>query len=113
MKLLFSWLINAVAVYATAYFLDTIYIENFTAALIVALVLGLINTLLKPILVFFSMPFIVVTLGLFLLIINAGMLYLASYFVTGFALTGFWAAFFGSIIISVISWVLSSIFGVK
>ncbi len=113
MKLLFSWLINAIAVYATAYFLDTIYIESFTAALIVALVLGLINTLLKPILVFFSMPFIVVSLGLFLLIINAGMLYLASYFVAGFALTGFWAAFFGSIIISVISWVLSSIFGIK
>jgi len=113
MKLILTWLINAVAVYATAYFLDTIYIQNFGSALIVALVLGLINTLLKPILVFFSMPFIVVTLGLFLLIINGAMLYLASYFVDGFAVAGFWAALFGSIIISLISWILSAIFGVK
>ncbi len=113
MKLILSWLINAVAVYATAYFLDIIYIESFTSALIVALVLGLINAIIKPILVFFSMPFIVVTLGLFLLIINGAMLYLASYFVSGFALTGFWAAVLGSIIISLISWLLSAIFGVK
>jgi len=112
-RILLVWLINAVSVYATASFISGIHVQSFWAALIVDLVLGLINAVIKPILVFFSIPFIVLTLGLFLLIINAGMLYLASLFVSGFSVDGFWPAIFGSIVISMISWLLSTILRVN
>ena len=106
--ILLGWLINALSVYATA----SIYIKNFWAALIVALVLGLINAIIKPILVFFSIPFIIVSLGLFLLVINALMLMLAAAVVDGFAVSSFGWALLGSLVISLVSWMLSSIFNV-
>ena len=110
--LLLVWLINAFAVYVTASLLGGIYIKNFWAAIIVALVLGLINAIVKPVLVFFSFPFIIVTLGLFLLIINALMLLLAATPVDGFAVSSFGWAILGSLVISLVSWMLSSIFNI-
>jgi putative membrane protein len=110
MSLLVHWLINAVAVYATAHILDGIHIKSFGAAILVALVLGLVNTLLRPILVFFSIPFIIVTLGLFMLVINALMLQLSASLVNGFSIDSFWWAIGGSLVISAISWILSSLF---
>ncbi|MBL6956861.1 MAG: phage holin family protein [Chlorobium phaeobacteroides] len=110
--ILLGWLINALSVYATASILGGIYIKNFWAALIVALVLGLINAIIKPILVFFSIPFIIVSLGLFLLVINALMLMLAAAVVDGFAVSSFGWALLGSLVISLVSWMLSSIFNV-
>ena len=110
--LLLVWLINAFAVYATASLLGGIYVKSFWAALIVALVLGLINAVVKPVLVFFSIPFIIVTLGLFLLIINALMLMLAAALVDGFSVASFWWAVLGSLVISFVSWMLSSIFNI-
>ncbi|NEX14285.1 MAG: phage holin family protein [Prosthecochloris sp.] len=110
--ILLGWLINALSVYATATLLGGIYIKSFWAALLVALVLGLINAIVKPILVFFSIPFIIVTLGLFLLIINALMLMLAAALVDGFAVSSFGWALLGSLVISLVSWMLSSIFNV-
>jgi putative membrane protein len=71
--------------------------------------MGLVNALIKPILVLFSFPFIALTLGFFLIIINAGMLYLTAYFVDGFRVSGFAAAFWGSLVISIVSWVLSNL----
>lgn len=108
--ILLIWLINALAVYATASLLGGIYVKSFWAALIVALVLGLVNVIVKPVLVFFSIPFIIVTLGLFLLIINALMLMLAAAIVDGFSVDSFGWAFLGSLVISLVSWILSSIF---
>lgn len=110
--LLLVWLINAFAVYVTASLLGGIYIKNFWAAIIVALVLGLINAIVKPILVFFSFPFIIVTLGLFLLIINALMLLLAATLVDGFTVSSFGWAVLGSLVISLVSWMLSSMFNI-
>ena len=110
--LLLVWLINAFAVYATASLLGGIYVKSLWAALIVALVLGLINAVVKPVLVFFSIPFIIVTLGLFLLIINALMLMLAAALVDGFSVASFWWAVLGSLVISFVSWMLSSIFNI-
>lgn len=110
--LLLVWLINAFAVYVTASLLGGIYIKNFWAAIIVALVLGLINAIVKPVLVFFSFPFIIVTLGLFLLIINALMLLLAATLVDGFAVSSFGWAILGSLVISLVSWMLSSMFNI-
>lgn len=106
------WLINALSVYATASLLGGIYIKSFWAALVVALVLGLINAIVKPVLVFFSIPFIIVTLGLFLLIINALMLMLAAALVDGFSVDSFGWAVLGSLVISLVSWMLSSIFNI-
>ncbi len=106
------WLINAAAVYTTASLLGGIYVKSFWSALLVALVLGLINAIIKPVLIFFSIPFIVVTLGLFLLIINALMLMLAAALVNGFAVSSFGWAILGSLFISLVSWMLSSIFNV-
>ena len=110
--LLLVWLINAFAVYVTASLLGGIYIKNFWAAIIVALVLGLINAIVKPVLVFFSFPFIIVTLRHFLLIINALMLLLAATLVDGFAVSNFGWAVLGSLVISLVSWMLSSMFNI-
>ncbi|NTU68565.1 MAG: phage holin family protein [Chlorobiaceae bacterium] len=112
LRILLTWIINATAVYATALLLQGITIRNFGAALIVALVLGLVNALVKPVLVFFSIPFIILTLGLFLLVINALMLQLAAVFVEGFTVTGFWWAVLGSVCISFVAWLLGAIFNV-
>lgn len=111
-RILFIWLINAVSVYATASMLEGISVRNFGAAMVVALVLGLINTLLKPVLVFFSIPFLIVTLGLFMLVINALMLELAAVLVDGFSIESFWWAMLGSVVISVVAWLLSALFNV-
>ncbi|WP_294343648.1 phage holin family protein [Prosthecochloris sp.] len=110
--ILLMWLINALSVYATASLLGGIYVKSFWAALIVALVLGLVNAIVKPVLVFFSIPFIIVTLGLFLLVINALMLMFAAAIVDGFSVSSFWWAVLGSLVISFVSWMLSSIFNI-
>ncbi len=109
-RILLNWLVNAAAVYATAHLLPGISIRNFGAAMLVALVLGLVNTLVKPVLVLLSVPFIVLTLGLFLLVINALMLQLAAAFVEGFTVSGFWWAVLGSLCISFVAWFLGTIF---
>lgn len=108
-RLAASWLINTVAVYLAATFVSGISITGLGAALIAALVIGLLNALLKPILIFFSIPFIALTLGLFLFVINAFLLFVASYFVSGFRVDGFMPALFGSIVISLVSWILGMV----
>ncbi len=110
MHILIQWLINAVAVYATAHILDGMHIKSFGAAILVALVLGLVNAVVRPVLVFFSIPFIIVTLGLFLLVINAFLLQFAALLVSGFSIDNFGWAIAGSVVISAISWILSSLF---
>jgi putative membrane protein len=112
MRLLIQWLINALAVYVTANVLDGIHLKSFGAAIAVALVLGLINTLVRPVLLFFSFPVIILSLGLFLLVINALMLQFAAVLVSGFSIDGFWWAVAGSVVISAISWLLGSLFRV-
>jgi putative membrane protein len=109
MGLLLGWLANAAAVYATAYLVPGIHVNGFVAALIVALVLGLINITVKPILKLLSTPFILLTLGLFLLVINAVALLLADYFVDGLTIDGFLPAVIGSVVISIVSWIVGKI----
>ena len=111
-RLLIHWLISATAVYVTANLLPGIAIRSFGAALIVALVLGLVNVLIKPVLVFFSIPFLIVTLGLFMLVINALMLQLASLLVDGFAVQSFWWAMLGSLCISLVAWLMSAVLNI-
>ena len=109
MGILLGWLANAAAVYATAHFVPGIKVNGFVAALIVALVLGLINITVKPILKLLSTPFILLTLGLFLIVINAVALLLADYFVDGLTIDGFLPAVIGSIVISIVSWIVGKI----
>ena len=109
MRLLLTWLINAAALFALPYLMQSIRVDNFRTALVAALVLGLVNVLIRPILVLLTLPVTVLTLGLFIFIIN-GLLFLAvAHFVSGFHVAGFWPAVGGAILYSLISWALSSL----
>jgi len=109
MRLLITWLVNALALLALPYLFTSIHVDAFTTALIAALVLGLINTLIRPILVLLTLPATLLTLGLFIFVINGLLFWLVGSFVKGFTVGGFWAGVFGAIVYSVISWALSSL----
>ena len=108
MFLLIRLIINMVAILIISYlFPRVIKVDGFWAALIAALLLGIVNAIIRPILVLLTLPITILTLGLFLLVINGLMLWLVSVFVKGFQVNGFWGAVLGSILISVVSWILS------
>jgi putative membrane protein len=109
MRLIITWLINAAALMALPYLISSVHVANFSAAVIAALVLGLVNTLLRPLLVLLTLPVTVVSLGLFILVINALLFWGVAYVVDGFHVDGFWSAFFAAILYSVISWTLSTL----
>lgn len=109
LNLLAIWIVNALALLALPYVVPTIQIAGFGTALLVAVVLGLINTLLRPLLVLLTLPATLLTLGLFILVINALLFMLAGNLIDGFHVGGFWSALFGSIGYSLISWLLSAI----
>lgn len=107
LTLLLIWLLNAIALLAVAYILPGITIASFGSAMIAALVLGLLNTLVKPILIFLTLPITIVTLGLFLLVLNALMFWFAGSILSGFRVNGFWWALIGAILYSIVSSLLS------
>lgn len=103
MKLLLNWLISALAILSAAYILPGVHISGFTTALVVAVVLGVINALLKPFLLFLTLPINILTLGLFTLVINAAIIQLVSLIVPGFIVDNFgWALLF-SLVLSLIN----------
>ena len=108
------WLILAAAVWVAAELVGGIHLEGWKSTLIVALILGLLNVYLKPLLVFAGFPALILTLGLFLIIINTALLGLTAW-IAGkfdsihFAIDGFWDAFWGAIIISIVSWLLGMV----
>ncbi|HEY2817994.1 MAG TPA: phage holin family protein [Casimicrobiaceae bacterium] len=111
MRMLLHWLANALALMALPYIFTSITIDknSFVTALIVALVLGLINTLIRPLLVLLTLPVTILTLGLFIFVINGLLFWAVGNFVPGFHVGGFWAGVFGAIVYSVISWLLSAL----
>lgn len=109
MRILLVWLINAAALFALPYIFDSIRIDTFTTALIVALILSVINTIIRPILLVLTLPITLLTLGLFILVLNGLLLWFAASFVKGFTIAGFWPAMFGAIAYSLISWAASAI----
>src|SRR5690349_9762576 len=109
MRLLITWLINALALLALPYLFASIHVDSFATALVAALILGLINTLIRPVLVLLTLPVTLLTLGLFIFIINGLMFWLVANMVGGFAVAGFWSAVGGALIYSVISWGLSAL----
>ncbi|MES2951911.1 MAG: phage holin family protein [Pseudomonadota bacterium] len=108
MKLIVKWLLSAAALLAVAYLYGGVQIQSYPSALIAALVIGLFNSVLRPILVILTLPVTVVTLGLFLFVINALMFWAAAGLLSGFNVSGFGAALIGSLIYSVLAIVIDS-----
>ena len=108
MRLLLHWLLNATALLAVAYLMPSIQIASFGAAMIAALVLGLVNALLRPLLLLLTLPVTLLTLGLFLFVINALMFWAAAEMLSGFHVTGFVAALVGSLMYSVLGLVIDA-----
>lgn len=107
---LMRFLISGLSVLIAAYFLPGVHVDHYGYALLVALVLGIVNFLVKPILILFTIPITILTLGLFLLVINALMILLVDYFVTpGFSVDGFWWALGFSLLLSVLNSLFSDI----
>jgi putative membrane protein len=109
MRFLLRLLLNGVAVFLAAQLIPGIGIASPGAALVAGIVLGLVNAVIRPVLILLTLPATVLTLGLFIFVVNAICLALAAWFVPGFTISGFWAALFGALVISVISWLLSVI----
>src|SRR5882672_1484733 len=109
MTLLLVWLINAVALMAVAYLLPGIAVSSFVTALVAALVLGLVNAVIRPILILLTLPVTLLTLGLFIFIINGLLFWMVANLIVGFHVAGFWSAVGAALLYSVISWSLSAL----
>ena len=110
MSLLLRWIINAGAVLLAAYVVPGITVSGFYTALVVALVLGIMNALIRPILIFLTLPITLLSLGLFTLVINALLFWFVSTVVKGFGVAGFGAAFWGALLVWAVSWLSNSLF---
>ncbi len=109
MKLLIVWILNALALIAVAYFVPNIYVASFLTALIAALVIGLVNMLIKPIFVLLTLPITLLTLGLFIFIINGLLFYGVGNWLQGFEVKTLLAGIIGAAVYSVLSWMLAAI----
>jgi len=109
MRLLVVWLIHTIALLGVAYLMSSVTIQSFSAALIAAALIGIANTVVRPILVLLTLPVTVLTLGLFLFVIN-GIIFLAiAHLVPGFQIAGIWSAIGAAIVYSIISFLLSAL----
>ena len=109
MRLILLWILNAVALLTVAYVMPSIQVASFGAAMLAALLLGLVNTLLRPLLLLLTLPITLLSLGLFIFVLNGLMFWLAGSMIEGFVVGSFWSAVFGSLLYSVVSWALSSL----
>jgi putative membrane protein len=101
-------LVNAVALYVADYFLDGLALRDLTTMLIAGLALGVVNVIVRPVLILLTLPFTLLTLGLFLFVVNAICLALAAWLVPGFSIEGFWSALGGALIVTLVSWLLNA-----
>lgn len=108
-KLLVVWVLNALALMAVAYLVPGIHVANFTAALLAAVVIGFANVLVKPILVILTLPITLLTLGLFLLVINGLLFWFIGHLLQGFSVNSVLTGVIGALVYSVIAWILSAI----
>ena len=102
-----KWLLLTAAVMITAYLFESITVTGFFSALFAAAVIGMLNMLLRPLLILLTLPVNIMTFGLFTFLINALMLKIASGLISGFTVTGFWSTVFGAIVISIVNWILN------
>ncbi|MDH4093220.1 MAG: phage holin family protein [Betaproteobacteria bacterium] len=108
LRLLVVWLINALALLAVAYVLPGIEVADFTTALVAAVVLGLVNAVIRPVLILLTLPATILTLGLFIFVINGLLFWMVGSWLEGFAVRGFWWGVLGAIVYSIVSWGLSA-----
>jgi len=106
--LFIRWLILTTAIIFASYIMDGIHVSSFFSAFFAAAILGILNAVFRPILIILTLPINILSLGLFTFVINAILLKMASGVISGFDVHGFWTAVFGSLIISLVSWLLSS-----
>ena len=109
MGFLLRVVINALAIVLAAHVVPGIRVDSFLSALAAGLVLGLVNAVVRPILIFLTLPITLVTLGLFLFVLNGLMVWLVSAIVRGFHVAGFWPAVLGALVISVVSWLVTAL----
>ncbi len=108
LQLLLIWSLNALALLAVASFVPGIHVDGFAAAFLAALLLGLVNTLIRPVFLVLTLPVTVVTLGLFIFVINGLMFWFAGSILRGFVVDSFWHGVLGAVLYSIFSWALSS-----
>ena len=108
-RLLLVWLVNTLALLALPYVFPWVQVDSFVSALAAALVLGLVNTLVRPLLILLTLPATILTLGLFIFVLNGLLFWAVGSFVEGFRVSGFWSGVFEAIVYSLISWLLSSL----
>ena len=113
MKFLVNLVLNALAIMLTAYLLPGIHVDGFVSALLLAAVLAVLNVTIKPVLVVLTIPVSVLTLGLFLIVINAGVILLADYFIPGTNIDGFWWAILFGLIVSILNSIFYGLAGTK
>ncbi len=106
MQLIFNWFISAVVIMISAYVLPGVVVDGLLAALVLAVILGAINAFVKPLLVILTFPITFITLGLFIFVIDALLVMLASSIVPGFSVAGFWSALIFAIVVSLVSSVM-------
>jgi putative membrane protein len=108
-RLLLVWVINTVALIAVAYLMPSIHVSSFGAALVAALVLGLVNAVVRPVLVLLTLPVTVLTLGLFIFVLNGLLFWMVGTWLEGFDVGGFWSGVIGALLFSIVSWLLSAL----
>jgi len=113
MGLLLRWLVLTVAILAASYLIEGIRVAGFFSAFFAAAVLGILNAFLRPILILLTLPITIITFGLFTFIINALLLLMVSGVIPGVEVRGFWTAVIGSLVISIVSWLLNVFIGGK
>lgn len=109
MYLLLRWILNAAILIGLSFYLPGIAVTGWYAALVAALILGLINALIRPFVLILTLPATILTLGLFTFVINGLMFWLAGSVVKGFEVAGFWPAFWGAFIMTVVNWFVNSL----
>lgn len=110
---LIHWAVVAIGLAAAAYLVPGVNVSSGAALAVGALVLGFVNAVVKPVLTILTLPLTVVTLGLFYLVVNAAAFGLAAALVPGFTVASFWAALFGAIVVSLVSWFIGAFLAVK
>ena len=109
MRMLLGWAINALCLLALPYLMDAVRVTDFATALVVALVLGLLNTVIRPVLILLTLPINLLTLGLFTLVINGVLFWLTARWIEGFSVATFGWAVVAALVYSIISWAVSAI----
>jgi putative membrane protein len=109
MKLIVVWLLNALALLAVAYLMPSIHVSGLGGALIAAAVIGLVNMLIRPVLVLLTLPVTVLTLGLFILVINGLLFFFVGNILKGFEVASLWSGILGALLYSLISWALAAL----